>query len=396
MVVQKLLSWLLWIVQSVRSTVVALTAVAIFSAPAACLTSTPSPNIPNGLAIKIAVFSDDAKSFHDPRFTVADVDQLPMLAPIGHATTMDQVLLQRPDDTPTDDVGKRYGITSGTVFMVSPCIALTNYHVVFGQTIEQTGSARHDYRVKVSISGKTGVGIPFTWGDFARGPENDWAAIRVTPCIGRSVGWLSVTYTKQNLPREVTILGFYRDIDYSALAGQDCVLIEKSSSAKIWRTNCAIEHGTSGSPIGIFDRGLFRPTAMAFAMTRYKTQTFTYDSQDANFAIDLSKVFLDAPNLALTIANDVKAYALPNPANVPPDRQIGTPLFARHPVTSLRPLETAMPPNSEQGAFPPDPQPIGLPPDPKPIGLPPDPKAIGLPADPRLIRLPSELNSQLH
>ena len=294
-----------------------------------------------------AVFSDYPAKFHDPRFAVTTADQRRMLAPIGHATTMAPVLVKDPDADPADESGRKFVMAAGTMFMVSPCIALTNYHVVFGQALEPPGSPSREYKVNVSVGGETGIGVPFIWGDFAQGPENDWAAIRVTPCIGSSVGWLPIGLTKQQLPREVSIFGFYSDQDYSVLTGQACVLIERMRSAKIWATNCAMLHGTSGSPLG-FRAKNFSATAIAFAMSRMESTT--YQPQSANLAIDIYEIFVGAPGLAETIADELKAYGLPNPAD------LGTP---RPPMAP-----PAAAPASQDAGLPQESQLTGLPPPP--------------------------------
>ena len=330
-----------------------------------------------------AVFSDDPTTFRDPRFAVTADDQRLMLAPIGHSTTTEPVLLQNPDGESPNEPDKKYGIAAGTVYMVSPCIALTNYHVVFGLTPEKPGAAQKEYKVKVSIGDKMAVGIPFLWGNFAQEQDNDWAALKVTPCIGSATGWLSITYSKQPLPREVSIFGFYGDQDFSVLAGQNCVLLERAPSSKIWKTNCAVMHGTSGSPIGIFKDGKFEPTAMAFAMVSHKTAKLTYDRQDANFAVDLYRLFLDAPSLGTIIAEDLKSYGAENPARLPPNYQHQAPK-ARQP---LMPGTLAGLPRAPQNiALPPAPQPVALPPEPVDIGLPPTPRPLALPPDPVLVK----------
>lgn len=345
----------------------------IFASPGLCLAAALIVSTP---AIS-AVFSDYPAKFHDPRFAVTAADQIHMLAPIGHATTMEPVPLEDADGDPVNSVNRKSGMTAGTVFMVSPCIALTNYHVVFGQAREQPGSSSREYKVKVSVGGETGIGIPFIWGDFAQGRENDWAAVRVTPCIGSSVGWLPIALTRQQLPREVSIFGFYTDQDYSVLMGQDCVLIERVLSSKIWTTNCAMVHGTSGSPLGVFLQGTFQATAIAFAMS--KTQSTTYEPQGANLAVDLSEIFLNTPSLAATIADELKSYGKPNPAKLGTKRPpIEPPAIA--PVTASQPA--GLPTEPQLVELPPTPRPIGLPPDPKPIALPPDPQPIALPPTP--------------
>jgi V8-like Glu-specific endopeptidase len=351
----------------------------ITSNPVDCASLRISRGGANPFVTQVAVFSDDPEKFRDPRFAVTAEDELRMLTPIGHATTWEPVLLQNADDELGDGTPRKYGVTTGTTFMVSPCIALTNYHVVFGQTREPSGLLGEKFRVRVSVSGKTAIGVPFVWGDFAQGPENDWAALRVTPCIGSSTGWFPIAYNGEQQPREVSIFGFYTDQDYSLLAGQDCVLMDRSPSAAIWKTNCAIVEGTSGSPIGIFKQGSFQPTAMAFAMVRHRTSKITYDPQDANFAIDLSHLLLTVPSLSLAISDDMKACCTSNPAQLlgtmpkqrAPHRRFVTPDRPLMPTGSANPI--ALPPVSRDLGLPPTPADVALPPAPRPIALPPDP-----------------------
>jgi hypothetical protein len=152
------------------------------------------------------------------------------------------------------------------------------------------------------------------------------------------------------------------------------VLRERVIAAKIWTTNCAMVHGTSGSPLGFFLHGTFQATAIAFAMS--KTQSTTYEPRTPNMAVDLSQIFFNSPIVSGTIAEDLRVYGKPNPAN------LGTSRLLIEPTAAPASQAAGLPTESQLVGLPPTPQPIGLPPDPRPIALPPDPRPIALPADP--------------
>jgi hypothetical protein len=83
----------------------------IFASPGSCLAAALIVSTP----ASSAVFSDYPAKFHDPRFAVTAADQIHMLAPIGHATTMEPVPLEDADGDPMNSVNRKSGMTAGSL-----------------------------------------------------------------------------------------------------------------------------------------------------------------------------------------------------------------------------------------------------------------------------------------
>ena len=84
------------------------------------------------------------------------------------------------------DGNRRYG----TGFLVSPCYAITNAHVVFGDQLEPLSADKYAMIFRVGVSafkpflGNT-IATPVVWGKQTKNRgQNDWVLLRLRSCIG--------------------------------------------------------------------------------------------------------------------------------------------------------------------------------------------------------------------
>ena len=154
---------------------------------------------------------------------------------------------------------------AGTGFLVSPCLVLTNYHVVFAKTaVAGTGVPLY-FSVGQSIdSGRPFAlrGVPgrvVAFGNYHFGAatyKSDWALIKLSRSIGHGVGYLPLSQLEASdlQGQSVATAGFPLSKtrggrEMSALWGDvKCQLIGFSELGFMYH-NCQSERGQSGSPI---------------------------------------------------------------------------------------------------------------------------------------------------
>lgn len=156
----------------------------------------------------------------DDRSVQSRVKQTNGYAAIG------RVLSNRPYK---DKEGRTYAMNAGTAFLVSPCIALTNYHVVFGREDRETvipwmieidrqfrenrdskGIVKlklpkdRNYTMTFLVGEKSDgsfrkqvVGRPYAFGDASLGFDgSDWVALKFDepncPGSDKEIGWLPI------------------------------------------------------------------------------------------------------------------------------------------------------------------------------------------------------------
>lgn len=99
------------------------------------------------------------------------------------------------------------GYGRGTAFLVSPCYALTNHHVVFGEDFPPYGLAEERAAVGAKYAMKFSVGVganlpfagrvtasPVVWGERDGANANDWALLKLSSCLGArpEIGWMEI------------------------------------------------------------------------------------------------------------------------------------------------------------------------------------------------------------
>jgi V8-like Glu-specific endopeptidase len=256
----------------------------------------------------------------------------------------------------TDDKGKAIR-DRGTAFMVSPCLAVTNYHAIFRETpsddvipyvlqlMEQMASIREkgslsgftlseekNYAMILSIGENPDgtfkyrvVGIPVAFGeDKDDVVGKDWAVIRFEPpnCPGEDpeIGWLefATLSTDELLQIQVYSAGYPGDLISGASNSAPlyrtgaCRLREFLNGRAAFAHDCAAKPGQSGSPVlATIDR---QPKVVAIfseELTRAQSILPSYDPgssysrNSANIAVDIRYFY---PGIRRRIEADIVEY----------------------------------------------------------------------------------------
>jgi V8-like Glu-specific endopeptidase len=260
----------------------------------------------NSLLWNVNVFSDDPNKPHDPRHAPVNAEWVRRLAPIGVIETNSAVPLQDQDIARTKLATAR---TKGTAFMISPCYALTNFHAVFGALNAAPEFSRNDYSVTATFDNIKAKGTPVVWGRFYETITQDWAVIRLDPCVGQTTGWFSVALFTSNNPLGLTYSSYgFPDQSFN-LTGQDnCHLIRRISNGFQYETDCSSRPGSSGAPIGLFSNGRFWVQAMVSGTSSSQERPgvlMQYDISNANLAVDMYALFASSPKLTKRIMIDL-------------------------------------------------------------------------------------------
>ena len=166
-------------------------------------------------------------------------------------------MVESRGSVPMEDHGVKFmAQTRGTGFMVSPCYALTAYHVVLGVG-PKAPDAQTPKQVWMSLGARASTflydrvpGEVVRWSDFTGDWHNDWALIKVDGCPGkdRRVGWLPLAQVGFNPYQGSAAVAGY-DSAYAMMVGQtDCDLGRMAASNSI-RHYCGSRPGLSGAPI---------------------------------------------------------------------------------------------------------------------------------------------------
>lgn len=250
----------------------------------------------------------------DPRrFVAADSPEARRLAPVG-AIASEYVLLDK----------RGFGHVppgAGTAFLVSPCYAMTNYHVLFGdQTLTPDPMSAYTLEVRFAIGDARGVPAGAADKDPMRargrvryagsldGSAPDIALVRLDGCPGRRLGWYELAAATGGDIDGVAVdqAGYSQDRGMRRLSVQHGCHIRAAAPRQGWLLHdCASRDGASGSPL--IDRtpgGVPRVVAInvgELAPTRAIQPAF--DRRRANVAIDLATL-AKMPLVADAIARD--------------------------------------------------------------------------------------------
>lgn len=169
-------------------------------------------------------------------------------------------LVESQNAAPMDHHGIKFSaLTSGTGFMVSPCYALTAYHVVFGVG-GKTSDPSAPKSVWISLGGNAAgfiydklAGRVVRWSDFNRDWRRDWALIEVDSCPGRDrrIGWLPLAEGKSFNPYQgsASVAGYDGAFPRNQMVGQNDCYLGRLVAVMIIRHYCASRPGLSGAPI---------------------------------------------------------------------------------------------------------------------------------------------------
>ena len=145
----------------------------------------------------------------------------------------------------------------GTAILVSPCHVLTAHHIAFG------GGRRPGDPVSFAF-GPPRDGEPFgervrafavIWGNRDQHVHEDWALLRLDPCIGERVDWwppVSMSVEEvATLPDGVMLAGFPGDRDTDSVSVDPSCRVVGSDLRlpPAWLHDCATRSGDSGGAL---------------------------------------------------------------------------------------------------------------------------------------------------
>jgi V8-like Glu-specific endopeptidase len=210
----------------------------------------------------------------------------------------------------------------GNAFLISPCLILTNHHVVFGDDIPARKDK--DYRMKFRIgmagqqafSGNT-FATPIIWGARDLEGHNDWAMLRLHACVGDRYGWFETDdqLDEKLKGKTIEVSWFTKDLGVMVRsAGVVLGLFQHNGDL----LHCASTmFGASGAPI-IFSKdgkllvvGL--NTGNAEGNLDGKQDYDRCDNHTANTFLNIRYV-LKSPYVQKLIDEDKAAFGAPNPA----------------------------------------------------------------------------------
>lgn len=210
----------------------------------------------------------------------------------------------------------------GSAVLVSPCYALTNYHVVFRDL--PVGAANETYAMNFNVGFKSdGSGFagktkatPILWGEKDDKGHGDWALMKLTTCVGDArfnLGWFDVFQgTALALPgKEVGCLGFGSD-DRGRLSYSLGKVISIDSNNGLLRTSCSIIRGESGGGVFMIEGGRLELVGINTQMlldpvTGKDATAEKYSDDRANEFLMSSEVVYRSDILRL-LADDIRAH----------------------------------------------------------------------------------------
>lgn len=230
---------------------------------------------------------------------------------------------RRPVRIGVDAVGdhiKKIGRGSG--FMISPCYAVTNHHVVFG--LDDAPTKGTDYPMIFSILGGKDderalsvAATPVKVADIAKHPGQDWAILKLESCLGEKIGWFSLDETddpEKWIGAPVNMAGFPGERDEKTVTIQyACKIVTFDLMLGFYKHDCATTAGQSGGPIYLSTKPV--PTVVAINtgdLREAKHLLDRYDERHANLATTM-KFLTFYPDIARGIKRDIARFGKPNP-----------------------------------------------------------------------------------
>ncbi len=237
----------------------------------------PEPNI-----IDVTLYKDI------PRKVMTNIGVNYAFAPVGRVITKDRITI-------TDENGiAKTGNSNGTAFLVSPCHALTNRHVVFGNA---DPTLPRKWNLKFEI-GNTSVGHTMHTIDAQaaiipndKSRANDWTLLLLKECIDdKKIGWMELT-AEVNKYQKVIIAGFPYDIP-KVLPTVSVNCEPKDFNVGFFYHSCPSVEGNSGAPLFfINDDGV--PTALGMdfgSVSDTPEEVPTYRRPYANLAVSFDQI----------------------------------------------------------------------------------------------------------
>lgn len=146
---------------------------------------------------------------------------------------------------------------SGTAFMVSPCLAFTNHHVVFGKNESPSKDGLYPL---IAAIGSNAQGMPrynlkawpVKWGDVSTVKGSDWALIEVEKCPGRLTGWYELAKINpvSAVGYGVSMASIPVGLPNGTIAYQEkCILGATNGRSGNIEHFCGSRAGASGAPL---------------------------------------------------------------------------------------------------------------------------------------------------
>jgi V8-like Glu-specific endopeptidase len=297
---------------------------------------------------RVAVFSDDPQTVHDPRHPQSQTGTDKMFAPIGLIWTNHPV----PHVSGTTTT---LNLDMATAFLVSPCYVLTNYHVIFGNG-KNKPEADQDYSAMFRVRGKTSRAVPVRYGEFYRFGGRDWALLRLDSdaqhrCLGEdpNIGWVRLVplTSASTMGRSLSVAGYPSDKSDSSLWRQDtCHLFQTFDDVEndgLWTTDCATRPRASGSPIFFVQDGVLNVVALMsghLGLDIGNDVLPKWDPSRANLALDIRKIVSSNRDFMKLIEGDIERFQQSNPVQLvqPGDALVAQPPQADPAQSSSEPV----------------------------------------------------------
>lgn len=179
-----------------------------------------------------------------------------------------------------------------TGFLVSNCHVLTVRHAV---RANQAKGQVVDFRALTPSRIVTSKGIVVAEGGFKerlKGSEKgqarfkDWALIRLNECLGRELGFLTLSVDKPRINTELQLVGFPSDRPRSRKTIDPSCRI-RATLGRQFLHDCATDRGSSGSPI--IDARTNQVVAMHSAGVRF-SGVRPFSLEEASIAVPSSEL----------------------------------------------------------------------------------------------------------
>jgi hypothetical protein len=215
-------------------------------------------------------------------------------------------------------------LVAGTGFMISPCYALTAYHVVFGND-PASGETALKHPVWISLGGNdTGFALTrlpamaVAWGDFAHNQAQDWALLEVVGCPGGrpEVRWMEFKSASASIEnRPALVAGFDAEfLPYRLMGQTGCWLGQRVDPITI-RNFCASRPGMSGAPIMVREPDhIIKAIAMVSREQQASARPLVGKAPErANLAVVVQTALSGSPFFPKILVDRASGDALPIP-----------------------------------------------------------------------------------
>lgn len=149
-----------------------------------------------------------------------------------------------------------------TAFYIGPCLVVTNYHVVYGNTLKPSRDVNYDLKISIGVT-LAGEFSDYSiikvsdHGDMDDNGQYDWAILSDSKCLGRKYGWYPLASTRTRAliegKTQVFIVGYATDrpVDELYASRGRVVGVHEYSGNVLFSASEA--PGDSGGPVFLFE-----------------------------------------------------------------------------------------------------------------------------------------------